>query len=340
MDLADFDYDLPPSAIAQTPIEPRDRARLLVDRGAGNAPEHRTVADVPSLVRPGDVVVVNTSRVLPARLRLHRPTGGAVEVLLLERLPTGEWEALVRPSRKVAPGTELTAGDDLAVRFGGSGPGDGTRIVELRTAGGVDELDVLGRHGVVPLPPYITAPLADPERYQTVFAERPGSVAAPTAGLHLTPAVLDGCRDAGGRIETVDLVVGMGTFRPITAPKVEDHHMHAERYRVPAGTLAACEAARAAGGRVVAVGTTTVRALESAALSGELEGRTELFIHAPWRWRVVDVLMTNFHLPRSSLLVLIDAFVGPRWRDLYAAALAAGYRFLSFGDAMLLERDV
>jgi S-adenosylmethionine:tRNA ribosyltransferase-isomerase len=193
---------------------------------------------------------------------------------------------------------------------------------------------------VVPLPPYINTPLADPERYQTVFADRPGSVAAPTAGLHLTPAVLDGCRAAGVRIEMVDLVVGMGTFRPIAALKVEDHHMHAERYRVTAGTMAACEEARAAGRRVIAVGTTTVRALESAALSGQLEGRTELFIRRPWRWREVDVLLTNFHLPRSSLLVLIDAFVGARWRDLYGAALAAGYRFLSFGDAMLLDRSL
>jgi S-adenosylmethionine:tRNA ribosyltransferase-isomerase len=164
-------------------------------------------------------------------------------------------------------------------------------------------------------------------------------VAAPTAGLHLTPAVLDRCRAAGARVEPVELVVGMGTFRPMSAPKVEDHHMHAERYRVPAATLDACHAARAAGGRVVAVGTTTVRALESAALSGELDGRTELFIHRPWQWRAVDVLMTNFHLPRSSLLVLVDAFVGPRWRELYAIALAAGYRFLSFGDAMWVERD-
>jgi S-adenosylmethionine:tRNA ribosyltransferase-isomerase len=205
---------------------------------------------------------------------------------------------------------------------------------------GADELQLLDRHGVVPLPPYINTPLADPERYQTVFADRPGSVAAPTAGLHLTPAVLDGCRAAGVRIEMVDLVVGMGTFRPISALKVEDHHMHAERYQVGAGTMAACEEARAAGGRVIAVGTTTVRALESAALSGQLEGRTELFIRRPWRWRVVDVLLTNFHLPRSSLLVLIDAFVGARWRDLYGTALAAGYRFLSFGDAMLLDRSL
>jgi S-adenosylmethionine:tRNA ribosyltransferase-isomerase len=263
-----------------------------------------------------------------------------VEILLLERLPSGEWEALVRPSRRVAPGTELAAGAGLRVRFGETGPGDGTRLVELRTAGDADELELLDRHGVVPLPPYISAPLADPERYQTVFADRPGSVAAPTAGLHLTPAVLDGCRAAGVHIDMVDLVVGMGTFRPISAPKVEDHHMHAERYRVGAGTMAACEEARAAGGRVIAVGTTTVRALESAAVSGQLEGRTELFIRRPWRWRVVDVLLTNFHLPRSSLLVLIDAFVGARWRDLYGTALAAGYRFLSFGDAMLLDRSL
>jgi S-adenosylmethionine:tRNA ribosyltransferase-isomerase len=350
MDVADFAYELPEASIAQTPIEPRDRARLLVDRGPGAPPEHRTVADLPAFVRPGDVLVVNSTRVLPARLHLTKPTGGAVEVLLLERLPSGDWEALVRPSRRVAPGTELAAGADLRVGFGGpgpsgrgsekEGPGEGTRLVQLRTAAGADDLELLDRHGVVPLPPYITAPLADPERYQTVFADRPGSVAAPTAGLHVTPAVLDGCRAAGVRIETVDLVVGMGTFRPISAAKVEDHHMHAERYQVRAGTMAACEEARAAGGRVIAVGTTTVRALESVALSGQLEGRTELFIRRPWRWRVVDVLLTNFHLPRSSLLVLIDAFVGARWRDLYGTALVAGYRFLSFGDAMLLDRSV
>ena len=337
MDLADFDYDLPPEAIAQHPASPRDAARLLVDDGAGG-PTHRTVADLPSLVRPGDVVVVNTTRVLPARLRLRKQTGGAVEVLLLERTAAGPWEALVRPARRVRPGTRLVAGPDLTVVVGGDGTGDGTRLVDLEVPAGADVLDVLDRHGAVPLPPYITAPLDDPERYQTVFADRPGSVAAPTAGLHLTPAVLDRCRAAGARVEAVDLVVGLGTFRPMEVDKVEDHHMHAERYRVPEATVAACHEARAAGGRVVAVGTTTVRALESAALSGALEGRTELFIHRPWPWRLVDVLMTNFHLPRSSLLVLVDAFVGPRWRVLYAEALGAGYRFLSFGDAMWLVR--
>ncbi|MFS8586096.1 MAG: tRNA preQ1(34) S-adenosylmethionine ribosyltransferase-isomerase QueA, partial [Acidimicrobiia bacterium] len=339
MQLSDFDYDLPEAAIAQHPAEPRDAARLLVAPAAGPV-AHRTVADVPSLVRPGDVVVVNSSRVLPARLHLRKPTGGRVEVLLLERLPSGAWEALVRPSRRLRPGTELAAGPDLRVEVGGPGPGEGTRLVVLHTDEGTEaaELAALERHGTVPLPPYVTEPLADPERYQTVFSREPGSVAAPTAGLHLTTAVLDRVRAAGAEVHEVELAVGMGTFRPMTAPKVEDHHMHAERYRVPPATLAACTDARVRGGRVVAVGTTTVRALESAALSGELEGRTELFIRRPWRWRVVDVLMTNFHLPRSSLLVLVDAFVGDRWRELYATALEAGYRFLSFGDAMWLER--
>jgi S-adenosylmethionine:tRNA ribosyltransferase-isomerase len=358
MDLDDFAYELPAGAIAQHPAEPRDAARLLVDRGVGRPVVHGTVADVPGLVRPGDVVVVNTTRVLPARLRLRKDTGGEVEVLLLERTPAGAWEALVRPSRRVRPGTKLAAGPDLTVRVGGPGGGDGTRLVTLlvdrdkSSSGGVvpgaggaqtdvpaGELAALRRHGVVPLPPYITAPLADAERYQTVFADRPGSVAAPTAGLHLTAGVLDRCRAAGARVVAVELDVGMGTFRPMTTPKVEDHHMHAERYRVAPTTVEACRAARAAGGRVVAVGTTTVRALESAALTGELSGRTELFIHRPWEWRAVDVLMTNFHLPRSSLLVLVDAFVGARWRELYATALAEGYRFLSFGDALWLERS-
>ena len=337
MDLADVDYHLPERAIAQRPAEPRDAARLLVDAPLGGGRvAHRTIADLGDYVRPGDVLVVNTTRVLPARLRLRKETGGVVEVLLLERDPAGSWEALVRPSRRVRPGSRFAAGPDLEVEVGGEGTGDGTRRVTLRVTAGEDELVVLDRYGAVPLPPYIHTPLADPERYQTVFADRPGSVAAPTAGLHLTPEVLARCRDAGARIESVDLMVGMGTFRPIATDKVEDHHMHAERYAVPATTMAVVEEARAGGGRVIAVGTTSVRALESAAASGRLEGRTELFIHPPWTWRATDVLLTNFHLPRSSLLVLVEALIGPRWRDLYAEALAEGYRFLSFGDAMLV----
>lgn len=333
MDTDSLDYDLPPAAIAQTPIEPRDAARLLVDEGPGAPPRHLRVADLPTLLAPGDVVVVNSTRVLPARLRFTRPTGGAVEVLLLE--PAGElpapgcWQALVRPSRRVRPGAHLVAGDDLAVTVG-EDLGEGRRSVEVHT----DDLDAaLARHGEMPLPPYITTPLADPERYQTTFGDRPGSVAAPTAGLHLTAGLLDRIRAAGAGVHTVELVVGLGTFRPITAARVEDHHMHAERYRVPAATMDACEAA----GRVVAVGTTVVRALESAAATGELHGRTDLFIHGDHPFALVDALLTNFHMPRSSLLVLVEAFIGPRWRALYEEALRSGYRFLSFGDAMFLR---
>ena len=336
METSSFDYELPGAAIAQTPVEPRDAARLLVDEGPGRRPRHLSVRDLPSLVGPGDVVVVNTTKVLPARLRLAKPTGGAVEVLLLEPLDPDErtWEALVRPSRKVAPGTALRVGDDLTVVVG-SDLGEGRRHVVLDLAAGADLLGALERHGAMPLPPYITAPLADPSRYQTTYAEQPGSVAAPTAGLHLTPRVLDGIRAAGAAVHPVELVVGLGTFRPIATEAVEDHQMHAERYRVPEATMAACQSAD----RVVAVGTTTVRALESAAATGELAGRTELFIHGDRPFAVVDALMTNFHQPRSSLLVLIDAFVGPRWRGLYAEALSEGYRFLSFGDAMLLRGE-
>lgn len=348
----DFDYSLPEGSIAQEPIEPRDAARLLVDRGPGRTPHDSSVAELPGLLRRGDVLVVNTTRVLPARLHLHKPTGGAVEVLLLEQegesSPSGPspvdlpvrttWQALVRPGRKVAAGTKLTAGEDLVVEIGGPGEADGTRRVTLHLPTGRDLLDVLADHGVVPLPPYITRPLADPERYQTVYSERQESVAAPTAGLHLTAAVLDACQAVGVQVAAVELAVSLGTFRPMTADKVQDHEMHAERYRVPASTLAACETTRRAGGRVVAVGTTATRALEAAAGSGENEGRTDLFIHRPYDWQLVDVLLTNFHLPRSSLLVLVDAFIGPRWRALYEHALGHGYRFLSFGDAMFLER--
>ncbi len=337
METAAFDYELPEERIAQHPLAERDSARLLVDRGAGVAPEHRVVRDLPDLLEPGDLLVLNTTRVLPARLHLRKASGGGAEVLLLERVEGAVWEALVRPSRKLPPGTQLRPpdadADDLVVVMGDD-LGEGRRHVELRIEG--DELAVLERHGEMPLPPYITETLDDPERYQTVFSQRPGSAAAPTAGLHLTPEVLARLAERGvGRAE-VELVVGLGTFRPIATDAVEDHVMHSEQYRVPAETMAACERTRAAGGRVVAVGTTAVRALESAAVRGELEGRTDLFITPGYEFRLVDRMLTNFHLPRSSLLVMIESFVGPRWRDLYATALAEQYRFLSFGDAMLL----
>ncbi len=336
METAAFDYELPASAIAQTPIEPRDAARLLVDHGPGQAPGHAHVRDLPALVGPGDLLVVNTTRVLPARLRTTRDTGGAAEVLLLEPVEgtPDTWEALVRPSRKLVPGTDLEIGDDLRVIVG-QDLGDGLRHVEVVHPLGSDLLDVLERHGELPLPPYITEPLEDPERYQTTYAEHAASVAAPTAGLHLTPEVLQAVADAGAGVAPVELVVGLGTFKPIAVDQVEDHRMHAERYRVPASTLAACAAAE----RVVAIGTTTVRALESAAATGVLEGRTDLFIHGERDLAVVDALVTNFHQPRSSLLVLVESLVGPRWRDLYQEALATGYRFLSFGDAMFLRSE-
>jgi S-adenosylmethionine:tRNA ribosyltransferase-isomerase len=336
MDTADVDYDLPQDAIAQVPLEPRDAARLLVDEGVGQAPRHGHIPDLASLVGPGDVVVVNTTRVLPARLHAQRSTGGAVEVLLLQP-HDGEpdrWDALVRPSRKVAPGTSFVISDDLEVVVHDD-LGDGRRVVRLVRPTGADLLSVLDRCGTVPLPPYITTALADPERYQTTYAERAGSVAAPTAGLHLTPEVLDAVRAAGARVVPVDLVVGLGTFRPIAVDRVEDHHMHEERYSVPEATMDACRRAE----RVVAVGTTTVRALESAAATGVLHGRTDLFIHGDRPFGLVGALVTNFHQPRSSLLVLVDSFVGPRWRGLYEEALAAGYRFLSFGDAMFLRGE-
>jgi S-adenosylmethionine:tRNA ribosyltransferase-isomerase len=333
---SDFSYELPASAIAQTPVEPRDAARLLVDQGPGAAPGHLHVRDLPALVGPGDLLVLNTTRVLPARLLATRDTGGSAEVLLLEPTPDDPdvWEALVRPSRKLPAGTDLEIGDDLRVIVGDD-LGEGRRIVEVVHPLGSDLLDVLDRHGEVPLPPYITEPLADPERYQTTYAVEPGSVAAPTAGLHLTDRVLDGVRAAGARVVPVELVVGLGTFRPLAVEKVEQHTMHSERHRVPAETLDACQRAE----RVVAIGTTTVRALESAAATGVLEGRTELFIHGERPFSLVDVLMTNFHQPRSSLLVLVEALIGPRWRALYAEALREGYRFLSFGDAMFLRGE-
>jgi S-adenosylmethionine:tRNA ribosyltransferase-isomerase len=344
VETAAFDYDLPVAAIAQHPLAERDAARLLVDRGAG-PPEHRIVRDLPDLLEPGDLLVLNTTRVLPARLALHRDTGGAAEVLLLERLDEGRlddvgesrWEALVRPSRKLPPGIVLrpAQGEDLSVRVDDD-LGDGRRIVQLVCHGPL--LATLERYGVMPLPPYISEALDEPERYQTVFSERPASAAAPTAGLHLTSEVLARCAERGIARAHVELVVGLGTFRPITADRIEDHVMHGELFNVPQSTIDACARTHVAGGRVVAVGTTSVRALESAAALGRTSGRTELFIHGEYPFAVVDRLLTNFHLPRSSLLVMIEAFVGPRWRDLYAMALEDEYRFLSFGDAMLLTR--
>lgn len=337
----ELDYHLPDGAIAQTPASPRDSARLIVPHPDGPPADHR-ISDLPRLLRPGDLVVVNDTRVLPARVRLQRGGGGAAEVLLLEPEPDGWWTALCRPSRKLRPGDVVaSAAGELFFEFGESLDG-GRRKVRPLGADGVgldgDQLiSALAELGDVPLPPYVTGGIDDPERYQTVYARRPASAAAPTAGLHFTDRVFDGLAERGVGVASVELVVGIDTFRPIEAGEVEDHQIHSEWYSVPAETIDLVRSTRAAGGRVVAIGTTSVRALESAAL-GAPAGRTELFITPGFEFGWVDVLLTNFHMPRSSLLALIEAFTGPQWRAVYATALERGYRFLSFGDAMLLER--
>ena len=336
MQLSDFDYVLPDERIAQVPITPRDAARLLV---AGNPVQHRHVCDLPDLLQPGDLLVVNETRVIPARLKLTRSTGGAAEVLLLETIDPDRrvWEALIRPGKKLKVRECLFADNVPLIRIGERTAAGDTFFVNL--LGDTDPLQLLEQHGQMPLPPYITAVLDDPDRYQTVFAAAPGSAAAPTAGLHFTPELFSRLAARGIDRVAVELIVGLDTFQPISTENPPDHPMHTERYRVPPETMEACLRTRKQGGRLVAVGTTAVRALESAAKTGELAGRTKLFIHEGFDWQLIDVLMTNFHLPKTTLLMMIDAFFGPGWRSLYAEALRKEYRFLSFGDAMLIERS-
>ena len=437
---------MPEEAIAQEPLGERDGARLLVDRGGdlggavGAEVEHRRVVELPELLRKGDVVVVNDARVLAARMKLWKATGGEVEVLALRPLgdadqnthsnmhegngrqivsetsdneeisaggrgiaeslkASGGWEALVRPSRRVPPGAVLHLEDDRPVLRVGERLDEGKREIFPVGTASLEELMALA--GQVPLPPYIHTPLEDSERYQSVYAKDATAAAAPTAGLHLTQRVLDGLAAKGIPVYALNLAVGLGTFRPITEDDIADHHIHTEEYHIPAETWQACKQAKQQGGRVVAIGTTVVRALETAhskphcskeaaadmgaatnieeavfkqgreahappcgvasgleteeavfKQGGEssdtdhlhsdtdyLHGESDLYITPGYRFGVVDVLMTNFHLPHSTLLVLLAAFMGTRWRELYETALAEGYRFLSFGDAMLVERQ-
>lgn len=333
MRLDDLDYELPPDLIAQEPVEPRDASRLLVVDRATGALADRVFSELPSLLRPDDVVVVNTTRVIPARLRLRRATGGAAEALLLEARADGDWEALVRPARRLRPGERLAAA------------GLEVEVIELRDAGEAvvrlhaeGPLEVaLARAGEMPLPPYIEKPLADPERYQTVYAAQPGSAAAPTAGLHFTAELLDRVR-AACRVEEVELQVGLDTFRPVQADDLNGHAMHSERYAVDSAVRERLLAARADGGRIVAIGTTTVRVLETIADPVAPDrGRTALLIQPGHRFRLVDALVTNFHLPRSTLLALVMALGGESaLRAAYAHAVRERYRFYSFGDAMLI----
>lgn len=331
MHLSDFDYELPNELIAQEPIEPRDSARLLVD--GGNHRYHRFVRDLVDLVGPGDVVVVNDTRVIPGRLRVRRGTGGAVEVLLLEMTDGGSWSALVRPAAKLRPNEILLddAGGEVLTFVGRRDDAD-TFTVRLHDDG--QPMSLLERIGSLPLPPYITSDENANERYQTVYSRRPASAAAPTAGLHFTQTLLESIQKRGARLARVELVVGLDTFRPISTEDPRQHTIHTESYSVPDETIDMVQGAN----RVMAVGTTAVRALETTFSSGRQSGRTSLFIHRGYEWKVVDLMMTNFHMPRTTLLMMIDAFVGPVWRDIYREAVENRYRFLSFGDAMLLDR--
>jgi len=337
--LSDFDYALPPALIAQTPCVERTASRLLHVAGSGLA--DLAFADLPRLLAPGDLVVFNDTRVIKARLFASRPTGGRVELLLERALGPAEATFQLRASHPPKPGgTLLLPGGARATVLERDG-----RFFRLRLDG-VDSLfDYLDRHGAVPLPPYIAraAGAADAARYQTVYARHPGAAAAPTAGLHFDEAMLRSLADAGVASAHITLHVGAGTFQPVEAEDLALHRMHAEWYRIPAEATAAVGTARERGGRIVAVGTTTLRALEAAADDGggvrTGEAETRLFITPGYRFRVVDRLLTNFHLPRSTLLMLVAAFGGyENIRAAYAHAIAGRYRFFSYGDAMLLER--
>jgi len=350
---AAYDYDISDALIAREPAPRREEARLLVV-GAGDALEHRTFAEFPSLLRAGDVLAINETRVVRARLHATRDGGGDAELLLLRPRahaafdPTArEWFALVRPGRKLRAGARLRIGDAGATIA--EVLADGPRVV--RFDDGVDVGALLEARGEVPLPPYVAQRQAQAgfsadardDRYQTVFARVPGSVAAPTASLHFTHGVLAAIRARGVVVTPLVLDVGLGTFRPMSGASVDEHVMHAERYAIPAETAAAIDAAKRDGRRVVAAGTTVLRALEGAALHGGRlhagEGETDLFVTPGFPFRIVDALLTNFHLPRSTLLVLVSAFAGyGRVRRAYQAAIERQYRFFSFGDAMFVER--
>ncbi|HEY7346896.1 MAG TPA: tRNA preQ1(34) S-adenosylmethionine ribosyltransferase-isomerase QueA [Ktedonobacterales bacterium] len=361
MRTSDFDYDLPPELIAQTPIEPRDASRLLVVNRASGELAHRHFRDIGDYLRPGDLLVANRSRVIPARLAGHKAdSGGAIETLLLARRPDlgpEYWETLVRPGRRIREGQELlfsrpgagTNGQPILAAIVVSRTEAGGRILRFTPPASGEPLEaVLARLGSMPLPPYIRAPLENPERYQTVYSREPGSAAAPTAGLHFTPELLAQLGEQGVETAFVLLHVGLDTFRPVEEENPSDHKMHSEAFALDEQAAAQINAARARGGRVIAVGTTSVRVLESlpdAPTVAPCQGRTALFITPGYQFRLVDALITNFHLPRSSLLMLVSAFVGAPasvaagadlTRRAYAEAIARRYRFFSFGDAMLI----
>ena len=350
--LSDFDYDLPEERIAQTPIEPRNASRLMVLNPQDKSIQHKHFYDLKEFLVPGDTLIFNDTRVLPARLIGHRAqTGGKVEVFLLRRIDATHWESLVKPGKKARPGNEIEFSEELScvvtdhTDFGG-------RIVEFKFDGIFEE--ILDRLGETPLPPYIHEKLEDKERYQTVYNREEGSAAAPTAGLHFTKEQMQELKDMGINLGFVTLHVGLGTFRPVSTEKIEEHEMHKEYYSIPQETADLIKQTKEAGHRVIAVGTTSIRTLESAATAkNEIAGKsgwTQIFIYPGYDFKIVDAIITNFHLPKSTLIMLISAFANRKFvLEAYKTAVEDKYRFFSFGDAMFIsgpqteadrERDV
>ena len=338
--LSDFDYNLPEERIAQTPIEPRNASRLMVLNPQDKSIQHKHFYDLKEFLVPGDTLIFNDTRVLPARLIGHRAqTGGKVEVFLLRRLDTTHWETLVKPGKKARPGNEIVFSDELSclvtehTDFGG-------RIVKFKFDGIFEE--ILDRLGETPLPPYIHEKLEDKERYQTVYNREEGSAAAPTAGLHFTKEQMQELKDMGINLGFVTLHVGLGTFRPVSTEKIEEHEMHKEYYSISEETAELIKHTKESGHRVIAVGTTSIRTLESAAIAqNEISGKsgwTQIFIYPGYDFKIVDAIITNFHLPKSTLIMLISAFAGRKFiLDAYKTAVKEQYRFFSFGDAMFIQ---
>lgn len=340
MNKSDFYFELPPELIAQTPLEKRDTSRLLhLDKHSGDI-EHGHFTDIKKYLRAGDCLVMNDSRVLPARLLGSRPGGGGVELVLLRDLGDGYWECLSRPGRKTKPGQELTFGDGELKAVVESVTEGGNRIVRFSFEGVF--LEILERLGKMPLPPYIKEELGDSERYQTVYSKELGSAAAPTAGLHFTKELMKELEEMGVRICYVTLHVGLGTFRPVKADQIEDHEMHSEFCMVPKETAETIMRTKAEGGRIIAVGTTSCRTLESFTdengVIAECSGWTNIFIYPGYRFKCIDALITNFHLPESTLIMLVSALAGrENVLNAYEEAVKERYRFFSFGDAMMIE---
>lgn len=342
--LSAYHYNLPPGQIAQVPVSPRDASRLLVVN-SGHSHHHSHFRDLPEWLKPGDLLVLNNTRVIPARLRGRKAGGARVEVLLLEERSSHQWLALVRPGRKLQPGATIYFGQqsptpELTARVIATDTDTNGRILEFEPGEGQSLQTMIDHLGEVPLPPYIEGGLTTPDQYQTIYAELPGAVAAPTAGLHFTDSLFEQLTARGIGRALITLHVGVGTFRPVETDNILEHAMHGEWIDVPASTVEQIRATKARGNRVIAVGTTVVRALEAAAQTGVLtpwRGKTDLFIYPGYGFRVIDGLITNFHLPGSSLLMLVSALIGrERLLQLYDQAIQSGYRFYSFGDAMAI----